>query len=75
MVEFIEVKATRFTDRNVFPISPQEWSFATQPGVGEKFRIYRVYGAGGDPQQVRVAVVEDPGRLVQQHQAHLCLAI
>ena len=69
---FVEVKTTRYADRNAFEVSPWEWDFACRPGVD--FRIYRVYAAG-DRARVRVTVVKNPAKLVREHAVSLCLAI
>ena len=54
---FVEVKTTRSRDKNVFEMSPNEWSFASRPGVD--YRVYRVFSAG-DADNVRLTVVRDP---------------
>ena len=69
---FVEVKTTRFADKNAFEVSPWEWDFACRPGVD--FRIYRVYAAG-DRARVRVTVVKNPAKRVREHAVSLCLAI
>ena len=69
---FVEVKTTRFADKNAFEVSPWEWDFACRPGVD--FRIYRVYAAG-DHARVRVTVVKNPAKRVREHAVSLCLAI
>eukprot|EP00658_Telonema_sp_P-2_P003323 TRINITY_DN11225_c0_g1_i1.p1 TRINITY_DN11225_c0_g1~~TRINITY_DN11225_c0_g1_i1.p1 ORF type:complete len:342 (+),score=74.52 TRINITY_DN11225_c0_g1_i1:137-1162(+) len=69
---FIEVKSTRFEDKNVFPLSLCEWDFASKPGVD--YRVYRVYCAGSKD-RVRVAVVDDLHRAVREGKAQLCLAV
>ena len=69
---FVEVKTTRYADRNAFEVSPWEWDFACRPGVD--FRIYRVYAAG-DRARVRVTVVKNPAKLVREHAVALCLAV
>ena len=71
---FVEVKTTKFGDKNVFEMSPWEWDFAQKPGVSKSYHIYRVYGAG-DVDKVRVEVVKDPARLVREHEVRMCLAI
>ena len=73
-VVFIEVKTTRWADRNAFELSPWEWDFAQRPGVGSAYHVYRVYSAG-DPTKVRITVVKDPAKLVREHAISLCLAI
>ena len=69
---FVEVKTTRSRDKNVFEMSPNEWSFASRPGVD--YRVYRVFSAG-DADNVRLTVVRDPFRSVNERAVALCLAI
>ena len=69
---FVEVKTTRSRDKNVFEMSPNEWSFASRPGVD--YRVYRVFSAG-DTNNVRLTVVRDPFRCVNERAVALCLAI
>ena len=69
---FVEVKTTRSRDKNVFEMSPNEWSFASRPGVD--YRVYRVFSAG-DRDNVRLTVVRDPFRSVNERAVALCLAI
>lgn len=69
---FVEVKSTRFDDKNAFEISPWEWDFATKPSVN--YHIYRVYNAG-DRERVRVHVVRDPAKLVREHRISMALVI
>ena len=69
---FVEVKTTRSRDKNVFEMSPNEWSFASRPGVD--YRVYRVFSAG-DKDNVRLTVVRDPFRSVNERAVALCLAI
>lgn len=71
-VVFVEVKTTRSRDKNVFEMSPNEWSFASRPGVD--YRVFRVFSAG-DKQNVRIVVVKDPAKMVQERGIALCLAI
>jgi hypothetical protein len=71
---FVEVKTTRWADRNAFEMSAWEWDFAQRPGVGSAYHVYRVYSAG-DPARVRITVVRDPARLVREHAVSMCLAI
>ena len=54
---FVEVKTTRWSDRNAFELSPWEWDFAQRPGVS--YHVYRVYSAG-DAGAVRITIVRDP---------------
>ena len=72
IVTFVEVKSTRFDDKNAFEISPWEWDFATKPSVN--YHIYRVYNAG-DKERVRVHVVRDPAKLVREHRISMALVI
>ena len=71
-VTFVEVKSTRFDDKNAFEISPWEWDFATKPSVD--YHIYRVYNAG-DKKRVRVSVVRDPATLCREHKISMALVI
>lgn len=71
-VTFVEVKTTRFDDKNAFEISPWEWDFATKPGV--QYYIYRVYNAG-DKSKVRVQVVRNPAAAVREHKVKMALVI
>ena len=71
-VTFVEVKSTRFDDKNAFEISPWEWDFATKPSVD--YHIYRVYNAG-DKKRVRVCVVRDPATLCREHKISMALVI
>ena len=71
-VTFVEVKSTRFDDKNAFAISPWEWDFATKPSVD--YHIYRVFAAG-DKSRVRVTVVRDPAKLVREHKVGMALVI
>ena len=69
---FIEVKATRFRDKNAFEISPWEWDFATKPGVN--YEIWRVFGIG-DGRDVDIVVVKDPARLIREKKIAQALVI
>jgi hypothetical protein len=70
--EYIEVKTTRFADRNVFEVSPFEWQFASvEPRVPD--HVYRVFAAGLR-QQVRILVVRDVYNRVLEGRVKLCLA-
>jgi len=71
-VTFVEVKTTRFDDKNAFEISPWEWDFATKPGV--QYHIYRVYNAG-DKSKVRVQLVRNPAAAVREHKVKMALVI
>ena len=73
---FIEVKTTATTDLNVFEISPWEWEFATKAVANRRinYHIYRVFGAG-DSGSVRVTVVDDLNRALEERRCKLCLAV
>ena len=68
---FIEVKTTRFRDKNVFQISPWEYEFLCNH-PRPKYDIYRVYGA---PIQPRIVIYEDVYQLIQEKKISLCLAV
>ena len=72
LITYIEVKTTRYADKNVFALSLREWEFACMPGID--YRVYRVF-CGGNREQVRVAVVDDLHRKVEEGSVQLCLAI
>jgi len=72
LVTFVEVKSTRFDDKNAFAISPWEWDFATKPSVD--YHIYRVFNAG-DKSRVHVKVVRNPAKLVREHKVGMALVI
>jgi hypothetical protein len=71
--EYIEVKTTRFADRNVFEISPNEWQFAAADRR-VPYHVYRVFGAG-DPGKVRLLVVRDVYTRVVEGTVKLCMAV
>lgn len=72
---FVEVKSTRYGNKNAFEISMNEWDFFTgQGGAHVNYDIYRVFNAG-DPYRVRIAVIENPLRLLKEQKINLCLAI
>jgi hypothetical protein len=71
--EYIEVKTTRFADRNVFEISPNEWQFAAADRR-VPYHVYRVFGAG-DPGKVRLLVVRDVYSRVVEGTVKLCMAV
>ena len=71
--EYVEVKTTRFVDRNVFEISPGEWQFASADSR-VPYHIYRVYSAG-DAEKVRMVVVRDICARVQEGRIKLCMAV
>ena len=68
---FIEVKTTKFHDKNVFQISPWEYEFLCKH-PRPKYDIYRVYGA---PTQPRIVIYEDVFQLIQEKEISLCLAV
>ena len=68
---FIEVKTTRFEDKNVFQISPWEYDFMSSH-PRPHYDIYRVYGAPNSP---RIVIYEDVYTLLQQKMIGLCLAV
>ena len=70
---FVEVKSTRFADRNVFQLSLWEWEFMiTHPRPN--YDIYRVYNVG-DKNAVKVVVYKNVLRLIQEKKVQLCLAV
>ena len=71
-VVYVEVKATRWEDKNAFEISPWEWDFAVKPGV--EYHIYRVFNVG-NKERVRVRVVRNPARLIREKKIGMALVI
>jgi len=72
---FVEVKSSRYPDKNVFEVSLNEWEFFSKNGGASiNYDIYRVFNAG-NPSSVFIAVVEDPLRLLEEQRIQLCLAI
>jgi hypothetical protein len=70
---FVEVKATQYSDKNVFQISKWEWDFMSSlPRV--QYDIYRVYNAGNG-KTVRLAVYHDVFKLIEERKIQLCLAV
>jgi hypothetical protein len=70
---FVEVKTTRFPDRNVFDLSLNEWAFASaEPAL--RYDVYRVYNAG-DPTTVRISIVRDLYGKIKDQQVRLCLVV
>lgn len=70
---YIEVKTTRYSDLNVFELSLWEWEFAVkEPRV--PYHIYRVFNAG-DATKVKIVVVKDVLKCVQERKIKLCLAL
>lgn len=61
--EYFEVKSTETTDKEWFQLSRRQWEFAQQQG--DRFHIYRVYGAGTtDPPNP--VDIKNPFRLWEQ---------
>jgi hypothetical protein len=71
---FIEVKATRFRDKNAFEISPWEWDFAVKPEVADRYQIWRVFGIG-DGGDVNIVVINNPARLLREKKIGQALII
>ncbi|GBG28150.1 Hypothetical Protein FCC1311_043732 [Hondaea fermentalgiana] len=72
---FIEVKTSRYSNKNTFEISLSEWDFfAGQRSASINYEIFRVFSAG-DPRSVRIAVICDPLKLLREQKVHLCLAV
>ena len=71
---FIEVKATRFRDKNAFEISPWEWDFAVKPSVADAYQIWRVFGIG-DGEDVQIVVINNPARLLREKKIGQALII
>jgi hypothetical protein len=70
---FVEVKSTKFDDKNTFSISWTELDFImTHPRP--KYDIYRVFNAG-NRDKVRIVIVRNVFDLIQSKQVALCLAI
>ena len=70
---FIEVKSTKFCDRNVFPLSFTELEFMMNH-PRPTYDIYRVYNSG-NPQNVRICVLHNVFDLIRSKKIGLCLAI
>ena len=78
VIAYIEVKSTRKTEQESFPISYQEILFAQKNQA--KFEIYRVYGAGmnktpTDEQPIRVKIFRNVPRLLNSHKLNLFIVI
>uniref|UniRef100_A0A7S3LTJ6 Protein NO VEIN C-terminal domain-containing protein n=1 Tax=Aplanochytrium stocchinoi TaxID=215587 RepID=A0A7S3LTJ6_9STRA len=71
---FIEVKTTRFSDKNVFELSFNEFTFMSSQGGQINFDIYRVYNAG-DSTRVTITAVRNAYSKLKNHGLKLCLAI
>lgn len=71
-VTFVEVKTTSAADKRCFPMSIEEWRFATDEPRPD-FHIYRVYGAGGD--MPRVEIIKDLNESIANRKVELQLSI
>jgi hypothetical protein len=72
---FVEVKTTRYCDRNVFQISPWEYDFLSSH-PRPNYDIYRVYGAPGTSfVKPRLVIYKDIYTLIQEKKINLCLAV
>lgn len=76
---FVEVKTSRFADKNVFELSPNEWAFAEQVHKAGSslmaYHLYRVLDVDGVHGGVKVWVVKDLLACVQSGVGKLCLAL
>jgi hypothetical protein len=73
LIRYIEVKTTRYHDRNVCELSAGEWAFASkEPRLN--YDVYRVEGAGSPAGPV-IYVVPDLAQLVTERKTRLCIAI
>lgn len=70
---FLEVKSTRFDDRNVFSLSFNELEFMMNH-PRPKYDVYRVFNAG-DPEKVRICILRNVFDLIRSKEITLCLAI
>ena len=68
---FIEVKSTRYADKNVFYFTPSEWAYAKQ--LGDSYHIYRVFNAG--TRDAWIAIVTNPNEKLEQREICLCIAL
>jgi len=59
---FIEVKATPSTTKETFQLSENEWSFMQEKG--DRYWIYRVYGAGG--KKPKVVKIQNPASYIKE---------
>lgn len=75
---FVEVKTSRFLDKNVFELSWNEWQFALSVSCrGSQalhYHVYRVVGVGARLQDICIVVLKDIVALVQAGIVKLCLA-
>nr|DAD23986.1 TPA_asm: hypothetical protein HUJ06_025449 [Nelumbo nucifera] len=67
--EYIEVKATRSSNKDWFTISTREWQFAVDRGEGFSI-VHVVLGA---PKNARITVFKNPVRLCQQGALQLAI--
>lgn len=68
------VKTTRYSDKNAFEISLNEWEFMSDRAGSIHYDIYRVYNAY-DRANVSIAIIRDVYKCVKENKVHLCLAI
>ncbi len=59
---FVEVKSTSSTTKGTFQLSENEWSFMKEKG--DRYYIYRVYGAGSRSPKARK--IQNPMKLIQK---------
>lgn len=71
--EYIEVKSTRYSNRNVFEISPNEWQFAAADSR-VPYHVFRVFSAG-DASNVKIVVIRDVLSRITEGRVKICLAI
>ncbi|XP_053402751.1 uncharacterized protein LOC123550539 [Mercenaria mercenaria] len=70
--DYIEVKSTQSSDKEVFQISVQQIKFADEKGDG--FHIYRVFNAGHS-EKVRLIRITDLNMRLSTKQVKLCMMI
>lgn len=75
--DFIEVKTSRYTNKNVFEITWNEWQFATGVSMQSKLMNYHIYRVSGveDSSTVQITILKDLPTLVQCGRVKLCLAV
>ena len=56
---FVEVKSTKDSKKDYFPISKEQWTL--MKGKGNDFCIYRVYGVGTE--EVKLEKIHNPAKL------------
>lgn len=71
VVAYIEVKSTATQNRSWFEVSHREWLLAQQ--YGDKYQIYRVFGAGTADAKVKRVV--NPYKQWCQRAVGVCLAL